>query len=411
MPDLASRTPRVAVYIDFDNVVISRYDQVHGGRRDAWRADDVRRHSGDPDSVVGQKLQAAHVDVGALIDYAASYGRVAVARAYADWSVPVNASYQRQLVDRAVDLTQLFPVSGTKNGADIRLAVDTIDDLMRYEDITHVVLVAGDSDYIALAQRCKQLGRYVVGIGVSGSTSRALVASCDEFTSYDDVPGVQAPVVAVAATTAPAAVAAAAPGVGAAAAPEPDRSPLAATFSAAVVPPAADAVAAAPTRKATAKKTATKAVTKKATTKKAAAAAEQAAAEAAAVVQEPPPATGAARKTAAKRTAKKAATKTAAPDAEPDPAAAADDAHEAARQREATALLVRALRVARDRADTAEEWLHGGGVKSQMQRMDGSFKEKALGYRTFSAFVESRDDVVESYTEPGDGHLRLRLRS
>ena len=27
---------RVAVYIDFDNIVISRYDQVHG--RGAWRA-------------------------------------------------------------------------------------------------------------------------------------------------------------------------------------------------------------------------------------------------------------------------------------------------------------------------------------------------------------------------------------
>ena len=27
---------RVAVYIDFDNVVISRYDQVHQEPRDAW---------------------------------------------------------------------------------------------------------------------------------------------------------------------------------------------------------------------------------------------------------------------------------------------------------------------------------------------------------------------------------------
>ena len=192
MPDL-DRTARVAVYIDFDNVVISRYDQVHAGRRDAWRADDVRRHAGDADSVVGQKLLLAHVDVGALLDYAASYGRVAIARAYADWSLPVNASYQRQLVDRAVDLTQLFPVSGTKNGADIRLAVDAIDDLMRYDDITHVVLVAGDSDYIALAQRCKQLGRYVVGIGVTGSTSRALVSACNEFIDYAHLPGVTTP--------------------------------------------------------------------------------------------------------------------------------------------------------------------------------------------------------------------------
>ena len=192
MPDRTDQNPRVGVYIDFDNVVISRYDQVHGERRDAWRADRVKELSAraEPDPDIAARLERAQVDVGALLDYATSYGRVAFARAYADWSIPVNASYQRQLVDRAVDLTQLFPVSGTKNGADIRLSVDAIDDLMRYDDITHVVLVAGDSDYIALAQRCKQLGRYVVGIGVSGSTSRALVAACDEFTSYDDVPGV-----------------------------------------------------------------------------------------------------------------------------------------------------------------------------------------------------------------------------
>ena len=33
---------RVAVYIDFDNVVISRYDNVHGDG--AWRKDDARHH-------------------------------------------------------------------------------------------------------------------------------------------------------------------------------------------------------------------------------------------------------------------------------------------------------------------------------------------------------------------------------
>jgi len=34
-------------------------------------------------------------------------------------------------------------------------------------------------------------------------------------------------------------------------------------------------------------------------------------------------------------------------------------------------------------------------VKSQMKRMDPSFSEKALGYRSFSDFVRSRDGVAE----------------
>ena len=61
---------------------------------------------------------------------------------------------------------------------------------MRHPEITHVVLVAGDSDFVPLAQSCKQLGRYVVGIAVTGSTSRALVSACNEFIDYSDLPGV-----------------------------------------------------------------------------------------------------------------------------------------------------------------------------------------------------------------------------
>ena len=306
MPD-----PRVAVYIDFDNVVISRYDQVHQETRDAWRADNARDHvpAADGDDPIGVRLAEATVDIGAVLDYASSYGAVALARAFADWSVPANAAYRRQLVDRAVDLTQLFPVSGTKNGADIRLAVDAMEDLSQYSDLSHVVIVGGDSDYVPLAQRIKQLGRFVVGIGVTGSTSRALINACDEFSQYDALPGVQPP------------------------------RPKSST-------------------KDTAKKTAAK---------------------------------------TAKKSTKKATTKKAAKKAESDPVSEAGD------------LLVRAIRIAQDKSDD-DEWLNGGGVKSQMQRMDPSFKEKALGFRNFTDFVESQSDLVESRVDEGNGHLRLRLR-
>lgn len=176
---------RVAVYIDFDNVVISRYDHVHG--KGAWHKDDARSHT-----MNDALLAEAKVDLGAIIDYATSFGVVAMTRAYADWSAPANAAYRKDLVDRAVDLVQLFAASGTKNGADIRLAVDAVEDLSRHPDITHVVLVAGDSDYVPLAQRCKRLGRSFVGIGVAGSTSQALVSACDEFAGYENLPGVEA---------------------------------------------------------------------------------------------------------------------------------------------------------------------------------------------------------------------------
>src|SRR5690242_681019 len=175
---------RVAVYLDFDNIVISRYDQVNG--RNSFQKDKAKGLEAD-------KLTKATVDVAAILDFASSFGTLVLTRAYADWSADVNAGYREQLVGRAVDLVQLFPAAAYgKNGADIRLAVDAVEDMFRLPDLTHVVIVAGDSDYIALAQRCKRLGRYVVGIGVAGSSSKALASACDEFVVYDALPGVPA---------------------------------------------------------------------------------------------------------------------------------------------------------------------------------------------------------------------------
>jgi uncharacterized LabA/DUF88 family protein len=192
MPD--PMTPRVAVYLDFDNIVMSWYDRVHG--RNSYSRDRQRiSEGGATDPEIAQRLAAATIDVGAIIDYAASFGTLVLTRAYADWSAPVNAVYRSQLVARAIDLVQLFPAAAyAKNGADIRLAVDAVEDMFRLPDLTHVVVVAGDSDYVPLAQRCKRLGRFVVGVGVAGSTAKSLAAACDQFDSYDSLPGVAAPV-------------------------------------------------------------------------------------------------------------------------------------------------------------------------------------------------------------------------
>jgi len=372
--------PRVAVYIDFDNIVISRYDQVYG--RGKFMADKARNGS-DGESVDGKaKEQAlrAIVDVGAIIDYATSFGTVVISRAFADWSVPANSRYRRQLVDRAIDLTQLFPTAQyTKNGADIRLSVDVVEDMFRLPDITHVVIVAGDSDFIPLAQRCKRLGRHVVGIGVAGATSKQLAAACNEFAYYGELPGVEeedeeresprerrsqrAPAVEPAASaeqTTPAASTASA----------------ASADSAASVDSASDAAgeaAQAPKRKAPASRRASSAGKKPATTE--------------AVFSELDEPTEAEREVAEEESA----------------------ADSPERGTDVTELLVRAMRLSHAKSD--DEWLHSGGVKSQMQRMDPSFNEKALGFRSFSDFVKSRDSVVLVGKDELAGRIKLRARA
>ena len=80
---------RVAVYIDFDNIIISRYDQVHG--RGSYMRDRPKASATQPKASFAEKLAEARVDLGAVIDFAYSFGTLVLTRAYADWSSAVNA--------------------------------------------------------------------------------------------------------------------------------------------------------------------------------------------------------------------------------------------------------------------------------------------------------------------------------
>ena len=362
---------RVAVYLDFDNIVLSWYDRVHG--RNSFARDRQRIAENPSEPEIAERLRAAVVDVGAIIDYASSFGTLVLTRAYADWSAPMNAEYRSQLVSRAVDLVQLFPAAAyAKNGADIRLAVDAVEDMFRLDDLTHVVIVAGDSDYVPLAQRCKRLGRYVVGVGVAGSTAKALTAACDEFASYDALPGIESIARATNAS---------------------GRSRKLA--SQAANPPTAEAQEG---DAATAASETPRDAQPKRSRGRGGRGGQSADAEVG---------SGAAGETSFEQGLKTAlsAAQEAAIDVEPgDVIESAEDAELAV-----TGLLIRALWLSQDKDDSG--WLYSSAVKQQMRRMDPSFSEKALGFRSFSDFLKSRSDVAELEETGHERLVRLRDQS
>ncbi|MBM7503140.1 NYN domain-containing protein [Agromyces aurantiacus] len=350
----ATAEPRVALYFDFDNIVISRYDQLHG--EGAYRKDTSRTKVVQPNTQAWKRLQQATVDIDAVLDFAATFGTIAIARAYADWSTPVNASYRNQLIDRAVDLVQLFPLSATKNGADIRLSVDAIEDLFLIENLSHIVIVAGDSDYVALAQKTKKLGRYVVGIGVAGGTSRALTAACDEYADYDALLATDAAV-------------------------RDDEDEVAQRGSdskASNGTPEAAAPQAAPARR---RRASSKTVTE------VAAAEAESGAPASKEASAPPSSPRAVQFVA------------------PDESGAVSDAA-AGTTRNPGRLLLKALELLRAKND--QEWQDSSAVKNQMLRMDPSFQERRLGFPTFTDFLKSRGGVVELDETPGNNRVRIR---
>jgi hypothetical protein len=317
------------------------------------------------DESIKARLAQASVDLGAIIDYASSFGTLVLTRAYADWSQPVNADYRGQLVGRAVDLVQLFPAAAYgKNGADIRLAVDAVEDMFRLRDLTHIVIVAGDSDYIALAQRAKRLGKYVVGVGVAGSTSRSLAAACDRLVGYDALPGLAATEAVEDADTVP----------GTTTVSEPDAPP--------------ETVARGRTRRTSAAPTTTRAAaaaprtrTKKAASTAAAQAEQPVEVEQTPAVVEPAPEPVRATAKATERTAEQTQLRAG-----------------------AGQLLQRALRLGHDNEEDAE-WLNSSVVKNQLLRMDPAFNEKALGYATFSDFANSF-----KFVELDETHKTRRIR-
>lgn len=168
---LRDETPKVGVYIDFENL--------HATFADAEFGDGSYREN-------RMSVQPMFFDIVPILHYAASLGDVVICKAYANWQFFSN--YRHVLNEGSVDLIQLFPRGANmKNSADIRLALDCVSDVHGHDHLSHVVIVSCDSDFIPLVQRVKQAGRFVAGVGVTGRSSRFLVSACNEYKFYENL--------------------------------------------------------------------------------------------------------------------------------------------------------------------------------------------------------------------------------
>ncbi|HEX7889015.1 MAG TPA: NYN domain-containing protein [Ramlibacter sp.] len=161
----------VALYWDFENLHASLCDEKEAGsygRENRF------------------KLQEPLVDVQAVVELAASFGPVAINRAYCNWQF--FGRYREALLQNAVELVQLFPPGGAaKNGADIRLCLDAMEDAGRFPHIGTVVIVGGDSDFMPVSHKIKAAGRTLIGVGTRKSTNKHWAKSCDEFRYYESL--------------------------------------------------------------------------------------------------------------------------------------------------------------------------------------------------------------------------------
>lgn len=150
-------TPNIAIFADFENVVI--------GARDAkYKKFDI------------------HLVLQRLLDK----GDVVVKKAYADWDR--YKSSKKPMHEAAFELIEIPHVSYSgKNSADIRMVVDALDLCYTKSHVDLFVLITGDSDFSPLVSKLRENNKKVVGVGVKNSSSDLLIDNCDEYIFYDDL--------------------------------------------------------------------------------------------------------------------------------------------------------------------------------------------------------------------------------
>ena len=134
-------------------------------------------------------------NLSALRDVAESFGRLVVARAYADWQEGWHADDPPALYAAGIDPvyvpTRKFIANETtegvrrKNSVDIKLTADCIEVSHQFPTVNTFVLVSGDGDFVHLVNILRPYGKHVVAIGVSWSTNARLSQVVDEFLYYD----------------------------------------------------------------------------------------------------------------------------------------------------------------------------------------------------------------------------------
>lgn len=150
--------PRIAVFLDYENLAIGAKDNL-----------------------------GAPFNFAPVADALAERGRVISRKAYADWSYFDDD--RRMLTRHQVELIDIPQKMGgaRKNAADIKMAIDAIELALDKEYVDTFVICTGDSDLSPLVQKLRELDRQVIGVGVRQSTSKLLPPACDEFMFYDNL--------------------------------------------------------------------------------------------------------------------------------------------------------------------------------------------------------------------------------
>ena len=152
-----SRTQRrnVAVFIDLENMF-----------------------GGYSNGVSGVPLSRMLREIRQFVEGLQIGSSAATTKAYANWMVAGMSTYRREMLENAVEPVQIFSYVGTgknpeegrrKNAADVQIVVDALSVAVEAPWVDVFVIVSGDGDFIPLVRRLQYLGKYVIGVTLTGA--------------------------------------------------------------------------------------------------------------------------------------------------------------------------------------------------------------------------------------------------
>jgi uncharacterized protein (TIGR00288 family) len=119
-----------------------------------------------------------------IFESIAVYGRIAVKRIYADWTNNQSNNWKELLQEYSLIPIQQFNNVSFKNVSDFTLVIDAMD-LVHEDMFDCFCIVSSDSDFTRLAQRIREKGRFVIGLG-ENKASRSFINACNSFVFLDD---------------------------------------------------------------------------------------------------------------------------------------------------------------------------------------------------------------------------------
>lgn len=124
--------------------------------------------------------------IPSLMERDGEIGRFVVRRVYGNLNTLSKIAWRHHVHDFALSPVLAIAATGSKNAADMRLAIDAMD-LLRDRALDGMAIVSSDSDFAALAIRIRENGLMVFGFGES-KTPAAYVSACDSFYRLGEAP-------------------------------------------------------------------------------------------------------------------------------------------------------------------------------------------------------------------------------